>query len=469
MKHIGKIIFIASCLFFCILPVAGMAVCRGGAGTENRELAEFPQIKEDGKWNIGFLQGLGAYFKDHFAFRPYLVSADAIIQSKVFGVSNVERVVLGENGWLYYAATIDDYLGRNVMSERGVYNAAHNLSLLQQYVQGKGAEFAFTIAPNKNSLYGEHMPYYLQKKEESLSNRMLLEPELEKQGVSYVDLFALFEGQEEVLYLKRDSHWNQKGALLAYHALLEKAGQGHDNYETVKSLRLKETYGDLNRMLYPKGGEPEWDYAYQKEHNFTYQADIISVEDAWIETENKSADGTLLMYRDSFGNSLLPFFADAFSNGYFSRAVPWDIENDMESCKPDVVVCERVEREVSEFAKIPPLMEGPAVTLEREVWRMGQGMSADIEITESENNMDYWKVSGVLEGQGCNKDTQIYIRVLQGEEAKVYEPFFLTTEASDYGYCLYLKKEHLLGKATVEVIVGQDGVLQAVQSLETQR
>ena len=175
------------------------------------------------------------------------------------------------------------------------------------------------------------------------------------------------------------------------------------------------------------------------------------------------------MYRDSFGNSLLPFFADVFSNGYFSRAVPWDIENDMESCKPDVVVCERVEREVSEFAKIPPLMEGPAVTLEREVWRMGQGMSADIEITESENNMDYWKVSGVLEGQGCNKDTQIYIRVLQGEEAKVYEPFFLTTEASDYGYCLYLKKEHLLGKATVEVIVGQDGVLQAVQSLETQR
>ncbi len=278
MKHIGKIIFIASCLFFCILPVAGMAVCRGGAGTENRELAEFPQIKEDGKWNIGFLQGLGAYFKDHFAFRPYLVSADAIVQSKVFGVSNVERVVLGENGWLYYAATIDDYLGRNVMSERGVYNAAHNLSLLQKYVQGKGAEFAFTIAPNKNSLYGEHMPYYLQKKEESLSNRMLLEPELEKQG-----------------------------------------------------------------------------------------------------------------------------------------------------------------------------------------------MSAHVEITESENNMDYWKVFGVLEGQGCNKDTQIYIRVLQGEEAKVYEPFFLTTEASDYGYCLYLKKEHLLGKATVEVIVGQDGVLQAVQSLETQQ
>lgn len=82
-------------------------------------------------------------------------------------------------------------------------NIAHNLSLMQKYVQGKGGKFVFTVAPNKNSLYGENMPYYLQKKASNVRNINMLKEKTDKYNIFYVDLFQLFEEQEEELYLKR--------------------------------------------------------------------------------------------------------------------------------------------------------------------------------------------------------------------------------------------------------------------------
>lgn len=69
------------------------------------------------------------------------MTADSEIMGKVFGVSNMDTVIDGKNGWLYYAATRADYLGEDTLSERGAYNVLHNLSLLQRYVEGSGAKF----------------------------------------------------------------------------------------------------------------------------------------------------------------------------------------------------------------------------------------------------------------------------------------------------------------------------------------
>ena len=72
-------------------------------------------------------------------------------------------------------------------------------------------DFVFTVAPNKNSLYGENMPYYDSLKVDEENNLARLVPFLEKEGVSYVDLYEAFTGEEEILYHERDSHWNNKG------------------------------------------------------------------------------------------------------------------------------------------------------------------------------------------------------------------------------------------------------------------
>lgn len=466
MRNVGKIGFIVICLTVCALPFIGMPVKPVNTTTENRELAELPALKENGEWNVDFLQDAGAYFEDHFGFRSLMVSVDAEIQSRIFGVSNADTVTVGTDGWLYYTATVDDYLGRNVLSEQEIKNAGYNLSLVQQYVQQSGAEFLLVVAPNKNSLYGENMPYYLQKKLGTEGNMDRLKAELDQRDIAWTDLFSLFAAEDEVLYLKRDSHWNQKGAVLVYNAVMEQLGLEHERYETVKVLRTKEEYGDLNNMLYPVTAKPEWNYAYQIEDAFSYKTDTASVEEAWIETENREKEGKLLMFRDSFGNTLLPLLANQFSEGYFSRGIPQNITGYTARYQPDVVILEKVERDIGEFAENPPLMEGLEVTLEKEAVEVETDTS--LEIAESEQNTAFWEINGVLDKTVLNEESQVYVRVTENENEKAYAAFRITTADEEQAYRLYLPQEKLLhGNVTVEVLVETGENIQSVLRMQT--
>ncbi len=467
MRNTGKFIFTFVCFAMCIVPSAGMITNPSNTTTENKELAKFPDIKENGRLNTSFLQELGNYFKDHFAFRQELVSVDAEIQSKVFKVSNADTVVVGNNGWLYYSSTVDDYLGKNTLSKRCIGNIAHNLSLIQKYVQSKGAKFLFTAAPNKNSLYGENMPFYLQRKAGNIKNIDMLEKEIKKNDISYVDLFTLFEKQDEELYLKRDSHWNRKGAVLVYNALLDKLGIEHDSYKHVDVFRLKEEYGDLNKMLYPVTAKPEWNYFYQKDDVFSYKTDTKSVEDAWIETQNTKGTGSVLMFRDSFGNTLLPLMANVFANGYFSKGVPQNIAGYMNMYSPDVVILEKAERNIAELAQDPPVIEGMTVKLDKDI----QTEQSDtlINVLESKNNTDYLEVSGIIGTKFCKEDTSIYVRVSDNGQENIYETLYTADAGSDYGYKLYIPKEKFYStEAVFEVIVGNKGEFQLIKSENVQ-
>ena len=153
-KIIGAV-YLTVCFLMCLIPSVGMTIARTDHTTENRQMAKLPKLKKDGKMNITYLQELGAWFEDHFAFRNVLVTADSNIQVKVFSVSNMDSVITGKNGWMYYTDTLYDFLGENTMSDRELFNVTNNLSLMQRYVQERGAKFLFTVAPNKNSLYGD--------------------------------------------------------------------------------------------------------------------------------------------------------------------------------------------------------------------------------------------------------------------------------------------------------------------------
>ena len=137
-----------------------MAVRPTNVTTENKELSRFPSLRGEEGWNRDYLSDLGTYFEEHFAFRQELVSANSELRSKLVKTSSEKKVVLGQNGWLYYSGTIGDYQGTRLLSERSLFNTAHNLAMMQGMTEALGSEFYYTISPNKNTLYGENMPYY---------------------------------------------------------------------------------------------------------------------------------------------------------------------------------------------------------------------------------------------------------------------------------------------------------------------
>lgn len=435
-KKAGYCFYLIIVFGICLLPLLTLGVGGEMSEAENRTLASLPTpFDEDGfRWD--YLQEMGTYFDDHFAFRSELVALDAQVRTSLFGVSPVSDVIVGENGWLYYSATLDDFQHKNSVSDRMLFNIAHNLSMMQRYTESLGMEFLFTVAPNKNSLYGENMPRRLCYQVSAESDMERLLPWLEKEQVNYVDLFSLFREQQEILYYQKDSHWNRKGAVMVYNALLDFCGKEHETYEDSQTQVSNDYYGDLNRMLFPTGAKPEADIHYLGGNAWVYSQGE-TVEDYLILTESEEGSQNLLMYRDSFGNSLLPLFAGEFSQAFFSKRVPYPMM-DLVTYWPDIVIVEKVERHLPTLGKVPPLMSAPEVVLDDE--RISVESCATMNLSKEGI---YWKIFGAADMAYMSTDSPIFVEVTDADGTKTYEAFCTGLEddrLSDYGFTLYLSE-----------------------------
>jgi len=445
--------FVTVVMAMCLTPLVGMIFAPTRQTTENKTLAGLPSITENGTLNTGYLSQLGDYYADHFALRQQLVSLDAAVRGRIFGVSAADSVVVGRDGWLFYTDTLSDFTGRAPMTERQLFNIANNLSITQQYVSSRGAQFIFTIAPNKNSLYPQYMPYTY-KAASQPSNALRLAEQLEQAGVSYTDLFELFASQDEVLYLERDSHWNNDGALLAANALLADAGRGEVFYTGLERRENENYIGDLNSMLYPLNSVPETNAEYVLE-GYEIANGARAADDPIIVTSASDATGSLLMYRDSFGNTLYPFMAQAYGSACFVRTVPYNLGLYMDIYQPDTVMIERVERAIDELGSMPPVLE----TADTQLLISGQAdVLTDISACDPAENVMYWRLDGTLETEGMDERSRIFLRVtLEDGSSFLREAFTVSGDKGDYGFRMYISKDAVYGCSTVEAIASVGG------------
>lgn len=449
-----QVLYIAAFFAVCLVPFVGMAVTGQESSSENRTLAEFPQLKTEEGINVQWLNDAGEYFQDHFAFRNELVTANALINGKILGTSTASGVIQGTDGWLYYKDSLEDYLGENLLKDRSLYNISHILSLMQEYLAEKNVQFVFTVAPNKNSLYDENMPYYDSYKVSDNKNLINLQKYLKNENVSYVDLYEPLAKADEILYHKRDSHWNNKGAACASDFLLEGLGKEHESY-TDETYTVKTDFtGDLDEMLYPLATTPEDEIYYDRQTTFAYVGEVGSNFDPRITTVNPVKTGSLVMYRDSFGNALLPFMADAYGNAYFSRGIPYQL-TDVDTMAADTVVVERAERFLPEMAESAPVMPAPERTVSTGEDKADPEAVKDLEIITQGN---YLKISGRIAEKYLDTESRIYVRT---DGDKVYEAFpndvTLDDGSTDCGgFTLYLPVGTATEKSNLEILTGND-------------
>lgn len=423
-KKIAYSAFTALILLLCLIPSLGMLL--GGQEGEaggNQALSRAPALRgPEGDWNPRYLSQLQDYAGDNFYLRQEMITAWSALNARVLKSSITEDVVLGTDGWLYFADTLPDYTGLGPMTDREIFSAARNLALISEYCESQGARFLFTVAPNKNSLYPANMPAV--PRNDLRSNADRLAEELERQGVDYLDCFALFRGQEETLYFKTDSHWNSKGAALAADAVNEALGRS-SRYFDGPFTPQKVHKGDLYDMLYPAGSGLEEDPVCGEALNFTYDAPIRSAENLTIMTHG-GGEGSLLMFRDSFGNNLYPYLADSFDGALFSRSMPYRLDL-VSQREADCVAAELVERNLRYLIQNVPVMPAPSRGEEKpeDFTVYGSGVKFDVE--PSENLPGYALVTGpaVLDGQELPEAASDSQALVLASDRNYYEAFLL--------------------------------------------
>ena len=399
MKKTLSLILTAVFLAVCLVPGLGLLFTGGSDAAANEILPAAPVLSADGTFNPDVLSDTAAYVDGRFSLRLECITAWAKLNAALFHSSTAENVLIGSDGWLFYAPTLDDYTGDAPMTAREIYCAARTLYLLQEYAESRGGDFLFTAAPNKNTLYPEYMP--ARTRLGGVSNMDALYARLDEMDVSYLDLRDIFSQKAEPLYFKTDSHWNAKGAALAADALLAALGRQSDFY--AAAVPAGNTHrGDLYEMLYPAGKMLEEDFAYAPGFSFTANTD--NPNRVTITTENAAGNGALLCYRDSFGRNLYPYLAESFAAAEFSRRNEYTGETLPEG---GTLVIELVERNLRYLVEYDSLAPAPVRQLSfAEPAAEGAGRAL---LTESEGTEGYTVFSGTWDGVTPDDDSAVYV------------------------------------------------------------
>ncbi len=371
MHRRAYIALVSAFLLAISLPLAANLSGLDGADgvAENREPAAFPTL--DGTWPelLDYPAGLGRWFDDHFGFRSDLVRWDA--EGRLFGfdTSPSTAVLRGKDGWLFYAddGATEDVAGLPALDADGIDNWKTTILAERDWLRRLGTAFVFTIPPDKHVIYPEELPEdVLQAGPSSRTDQVLRA--LADSGIALDLRPSLLDAKkrERVFHLT-DTHWNDRGALVAYQAIIGAVRQqvpsvppawSRSDFEAVSH----ETRGrDLAGMLGLTRVLREEDLALlPRRHR---QARVIEPEGAEPSAEEgvlitEIAGSTLpraLIIRDSFASALAPFLSE-----HFSRAVyVWQKDFDATTVReehPDVVIHEIVGRHLYNFVPSPDVV-----------------------------------------------------------------------------------------------------------------
>ena len=342
MKKAMLVMFCAAFFGFCAFFSLGMLL--PGASSAVEGASQMPVLIKDGGINDDFGDEFESWLSKSFAYRSQVVSAFSAIRENVFLTGN-DQVTVGRDSFLFFNEGLDEYTGENAMTDDEIADCAAALSDMADYARAHGTVFLFVCAPDKETVYPEMLPArYAAAPERDLDR---LYAALSGAGVGYVDLRPALTAAkgDALIYHKRDSHWNGRGAGAAFAAIAEALAIDAPDFGEYTATHDFE--GDLDRLLYPGETRYDDDETQDMSEMFVFTSAYSNPMDMMISTRS-GGEGKLLIFRDSFANALINYFASTFREVKFERANPFRLDL-LETYDASVVIVEIAERNLRDL------------------------------------------------------------------------------------------------------------------------
>ena len=351
LKHLPTIVFLifiyAMAILFFVLPKIQYS------SSEKRYLAEFPKFNSQTFFEGEFGEKFETYLSDHTSFRNFYV-----------GLNSYYNLSLGNplsNG-IYHCK--DGYLVNDPVDTK---RFMPNIEVIAEFAKKQNIESAMILAPSTGYVVNDLLPnkHIIYNDDELFSQASSV---LKDSGVTFVDIRDEFKSAYKSgtqVYYKTDHHWTANGAHLAYNALksaLDITPYSKDNYNIDTHSGFYGTTYSSSGFWYTKPDNIELWHSKQKQ-------DInVTITDGGKTIKNDSVfftqrlkeddkypvyldgnhpytvitndvlkqngnDKKLLVIKDSFAHSLVPFLADHYSEiimidmRYYKQNVTKLIEN----------------------------------------------------------------------------------------------------------------------------------------------
>jgi hypothetical protein len=340
--------------------LALLGVPHGRLAVEKRPMAETPPLSRAVADPTAYGPALAAYCRDAAPFRDHLIRAGFRGRLAFFGQSPVPSVLVGRRGWLYFTqeSALDDYLNAIPLTDEAIDIMVRVQVERRDWLAARGTAFLVVLAPNKASVYPEHMPKGLHPLGTVSRVDQLVGP-LRRAGVAVLDLREPLRRAKAAhrAYLKTDTHWNKWGAFQGSAAIVDALGR---RFPALPALRVadyaveavRQPGGDLAEMLLMPDLLPEVDLVPRSRGpvlahaapNGAYPDPADQPErDRLAFATDRTDWPRAVFFHDSFTRPMAPYLAERFSRSVFlwSHAFAPDI---IRAERPDVVVLEVVER-----------------------------------------------------------------------------------------------------------------------------
>ena len=347
------------------LPLAGMILRLDSAFllVENRVLASRPAMKLD-RTNLAEFPGkFEVYFNDQFGFRKRLIHWLNTIKVAGLGVSPSPKVILGQDGWLFYGGIyLDYYRAVAPFTRKNLEVWQVLLESRRDWLAARGIPYLLVIVPAKSTIYPEYMP--------RVYNRLSTQSRLDqlKAHLKTHSTLTILDLREPLLaaklqglvYYRTDTHWNNRGAYAGYVKITEALSTWFPELQAIPRSEFREqTFSEPGRdlALMLAMSDYYWDsYSDLRlikpnlAHEVRRAADQATSQrqhrighpDIVYEHPDQKRPRAV-MFHDSFATPLVPLLSEHFQRIVFSRQDSMEREL-VERERPNVVIQEIVER-----------------------------------------------------------------------------------------------------------------------------
>ena len=350
LKQAANALLVATFFMLLWLPTLDtfLHFDHAAAFNEKRLPAQFPRFNQGLQ---EYVNGLEAYFNDHFGCRNQLVNWHLTL----FNTGRSD-VMMGRQGWLYFDENhmylVKHYQGILQFSPQELADLQTLQERRRDWLARRGIQYLFVIAPDKQSIYPEYLPSWLKFIRPNTKLDQFITCMRVHSTVLVPDLRPALREAKLIAptYYQTDSHWNSFGGFVSCEEMIKSLSKQMpglkpltlDSFE-VNTVELD--HGDLalllgvhaieeDRTLVPKTNLPA---LVQRVRNPEYV-----VSDCF--TDNSNAAGSAVVFGDSLSQAWIPFLGYHFQKvGYYRVPGGFDTKIIAET-KPNVVISEIVER-----------------------------------------------------------------------------------------------------------------------------
>lgn len=323
---IFAIVFVVCLLLIMIVNL--LVPTREMSVDENRRLAGRPRMTLDSVLSGDYMKKQEVYLRDQFVGRELLRDIQ-VIWSRVSGSREENGVLIGKE---------DQLMEKILTPDQEVLGA--NLEAIKQYAANHpDIPVSMMLVPDAASLLQDKVPYLYAPVDQK---RMFAQVKRElEESVNWIDVESILQKHiEEPIYYKTDKHWTSAGAFYVFQGAAEKLGIGAAtagkfaiypisvNFNGDLSARsgCEENVKEVIEMYTPVEGDTDVIVNYVDEQRKTtslYNSSKLKSADQYdvflggdssvidIRTVSESKRRLLIM-KDSFANSFIPFLAPYF-------------------------------------------------------------------------------------------------------------------------------------------------------------